>query len=391
MASNTDLLTDDYVAELLAKEAKDSSLRYSAMGLDAYKAAKRPASQPKPNTRFLNNIIRDTNHHNRSLLAKESAESEAKLRRLDAAERKKRGDEDEKKRRAKPGPSDTRKRMLGDITSILSAPKKRKTRDEREDATSSAAEGWRSSASQSNSDRKRDTAKHDSKSDNKDFRRELFPEKTTEDRRHSSRSDYKEIRHKSENPGERRERHRSHRERYPHHERSRDLFDEEYHSPDKQRSRKTNNIESKRYSKDDASDSDPLEDIIGPAPPPQPTVGRRGRGANAAHSGIDQRFSPDYDPRADVTPEPEDISGNWDDAAEAFRDRQKMKLQGAARLRSAGFSEDQIRKWEKGDMKDETDVQWRKKGELREWDQGKVIDQQGDVSVRPGWGRPTDS
>lgn len=31
-----DLLTDDYVAELLAKEAADAGLRYSAMGLDAF-------------------------------------------------------------------------------------------------------------------------------------------------------------------------------------------------------------------------------------------------------------------------------------------------------------------------------------------------------------------
>ena len=35
-----DLLTDDYVAELLAKEASDCSLKYSAMGLDAYKSTK---------------------------------------------------------------------------------------------------------------------------------------------------------------------------------------------------------------------------------------------------------------------------------------------------------------------------------------------------------------
>jgi hypothetical protein len=30
------ILTDDYVAELLAEEAADCSLKYSAMGLDAY-------------------------------------------------------------------------------------------------------------------------------------------------------------------------------------------------------------------------------------------------------------------------------------------------------------------------------------------------------------------
>lgn len=34
-----DILTDDIVAELLAKEAADCSLKYSAMGLDAYKSS----------------------------------------------------------------------------------------------------------------------------------------------------------------------------------------------------------------------------------------------------------------------------------------------------------------------------------------------------------------
>lgn len=34
--SNNDLLTDDYVADLLAKDAKDCSLKYSAMGMEAF-------------------------------------------------------------------------------------------------------------------------------------------------------------------------------------------------------------------------------------------------------------------------------------------------------------------------------------------------------------------
>lgn len=35
-----DILTDDYVAGLLAKDAKESSIKYSAMGLDAFKQSK---------------------------------------------------------------------------------------------------------------------------------------------------------------------------------------------------------------------------------------------------------------------------------------------------------------------------------------------------------------
>jgi hypothetical protein len=33
---NDDILTDDYVAELLAKDAKESSIKYSALGLEAF-------------------------------------------------------------------------------------------------------------------------------------------------------------------------------------------------------------------------------------------------------------------------------------------------------------------------------------------------------------------
>jgi hypothetical protein len=33
---NDDILTDDYVADLLAKDAKESSIKYSSMGLEAY-------------------------------------------------------------------------------------------------------------------------------------------------------------------------------------------------------------------------------------------------------------------------------------------------------------------------------------------------------------------
>jgi hypothetical protein len=105
-------------------------------------------------------------------------------------------------------------------------------------------------------------------------------------------------------------------------------------------------------------------------------------------SGIDSRFAADYDPTIDVTPDPDEAGGDdWDNAVEAFRDRQKWKKQGAERLRSAGFTEEQIRKWEKGDEKDESDVQWNKAGGVREWDRGKVLDPEGSVSPVAEFGR----
>ena len=36
---------------------------------------------------------------------------------------------------------------------------------------------------------------------------------------------------------------------------------------------------------------------------------------------------------------------------------------------------------------DEEDVRWAKKGEGREWDRGKVVDEDGNVAVQADWGR----
>lgn len=39
--ANDELLTDDYVAGLLANEANDCSLKYSALGMDAFRSNKK--------------------------------------------------------------------------------------------------------------------------------------------------------------------------------------------------------------------------------------------------------------------------------------------------------------------------------------------------------------
>lgn len=99
---------------------------------------------------------------------------------------------------------------------------------------------------------------------------------------------------------------------------------------------------------------------------------------------MDSHFASNYDASLDVQPDP-DTEDDWDQALEALRDRQKWKQQGAERLRSAGFTEQEIEKWEKGGEKDESDVRWAKKGEGREWDRGKVIDEDGGVELKPDW------
>ena len=137
----------------------------------------------------------------------------------------------------------------------------------------------------------------------------------------------------------------------------------------------------------DDADSDPLEAIIGPAPPPPlPKVLTRGRGVFAASSTIDAHFSANYDPTADVRPN-SDSENDWDQALEALRDRQRWQKQGADRLRAAGFTEEEVSKWEKGGAKKEEDVRWKGRGEGREWDRGKVVDSHGQVDTKPEWGR----
>lgn len=42
---NDDLITDDYVAEMLAEEAKDCSLKYSTMGMEAYTSSSSSSSR----------------------------------------------------------------------------------------------------------------------------------------------------------------------------------------------------------------------------------------------------------------------------------------------------------------------------------------------------------
>ncbi|KAI1298066.1 hypothetical protein F5Y03DRAFT_274597 [Xylaria venustula] len=386
MPPSHEILTDEYVAELLAKEADDCSLKYSSMGMDAFKSNKRPANQPKPNTRFLNNIIRDTNSHNRALLARESAESKARLRNLDEADRQKRDEDERRARRARPGPGDTRKRMLGDIAAILGGPsKKRRPNESDKKAASVTSE---QDEVDTTHDRDRKTRPRETRNRDDDRSRSRRDDRRADSRdrhRHSHRHEERR-RDRRSSSGERRE-HR-HRERRERHSREKDRDDEprQHRRSGREDTHKSTLSSSKNA--DSNSGSDPLDDIIGPAPPSKSTVHRRGRGHNAAMSGIDSRFAADYDPTVDVTPEPDEGGhGDWDNALEAFRDRQKLKQQQAERLRSAGFTEDQIRKWEKGDKKDESDVQWNKAGGMREWDRGKVVDAGAGSSEEHEFGR----
>ncbi|PTB68347.1 hypothetical protein BBK36DRAFT_1114293 [Trichoderma citrinoviride] len=372
---NDELLTDDYVADLLAQEANDCSIKYSAMGLEAFNTKNKPSNVPKPNTRFLRNIIKDTDSHNKALLAKEAAESKARLRDLERADQAKR-------RKANPTDGDVRRRQLGNIQSILGGSRHKRDDNTRraDDDEKSRNRGDGDRSSRRTSHRERDTdsdrrkARKDygrlSRSPESDERRSHHEDRprssrkrhrdnSTEDkhrhgrRRHRSRSRSPRHRHRSRSPRTKKSKHRS-RSPLPAEKRSpRDL-----------------------HSRNDGDDSDPLEEIIGPAPPPK----YRGRGTVAGTSSLDRRFSESYDPSTEVLPEEE--AGDWDDAVEAFRDRQKLRRMQDERMKAAGFADHQIQRINNSQReKTEEGVVWSKAGEERAWDRGKRDDEDGDGDI----------
>lgn len=116
-----------------------------------------------------------------------------------------------------------------------------------------------------------------------------------------------------------------------------------------------------------------MEDLIGPAPPPK----YRGRGTVGGSSGIDRRFSDTYNPKTDIQMDEDGVGNDWDDAVEAFRDRQKLRQNQEQRLKDAGFADEQIQRASGADEKSAENVQWSKAGEKRAWDVGKVIGSDG--------------
>ncbi|KAF4633995.1 hypothetical protein G7Y89_g4114 [Cudoniella acicularis] len=404
--ANEGNLSDEYVAGLLAKDAKESTIKYSAVGLEGFTNSKPPANKPKPNTRFLRNIIKDTDSHNAALLAKEAAESRARLQGLASNEYR-------EQKASQIGGGDIRRRQLGDIAAILGGrpAKRRRTEDlkatekvsrrrntsSEDDEPKKRVENERVKEEKSHKRRSRDEEVDNYKSSSyrshrrrhRSTSREVERTKDDKGKRHRSRS-----RSRSRSPREHRNKESRHRHRSPKRRRSR--------SPDKDRekSRKSRRSpsderkparkqskKSKQEGPAEDEDSDPLDDIIGPRPPPIPEVRSRGRGTVSQASGIDSRFSADYDPSTDVQLDA-DEENDWDQALEALRDRQKWKQQGADRLRAAGFTDDEIKKWEKGGEKREEDVKWAKKGESREWDRGKVIDDEGAVTIQANFTEP---
>ncbi|PHH82049.1 hypothetical protein CDD82_7197 [Ophiocordyceps australis] len=365
--SNDEFLTDDYVAGLLIEEAKDCSLKYSAMGMDAMISGKKPETMPKPNTRFLRNVIKNTDAHNKALLAKEATQSHARFKNLEHPDEIKR-----RKLSLKAG--DVRKRQLGQIHAIIGD--KRGTndrvsnRDERWKHQRSNEKNMELTSSESQQRRRHGRLFHEDIV-TKDCKRKH--EEISESRHSQGRalevdgaaSESRRLRTASPRVSRKNRRSRS-----PDEERTRS----------RHRSRHQSTSSGKASAVKVDSDFDPLEDLIGPAAPPK----HRGRGRIGGALDLDRRFSESYDPKADI----EDMAStgdDWDDTVEAFRDRQKLRVHQEQRMRNAGFAEDQVEKMRGRCMETwtEPDVIWSKVGEVRAWDNGKILDEEMEVERAP--------
>lgn len=398
---NHDILTDEYVAGLLADEANGYALRYSTMGMDKEKVSvfppatrggilanpsSRPANKPKPNTRFLRHIIQGTDSHNRALLAKEAAVSKARLDDLEKA--------DEARRlKTNPNANDIRKRQIGDIHAILG------NRNGTSDQGYARSSHGRKKVESAYRDRNRAVWENDLrglKGSRDGHRHGRIGERDPKKRDHGpGKQDKKRSRRDAslsgEDDGRRQGRSRRGGSESPRrHQRSRSPRKEKrsYRERSRQRSRQRSRRRSRRCSPSrdvtgpsrvtasetaDDDDSDPLNDLIGPAPPPR----YRGRGTIGGAASLDRRFSPSYDPRTDTRDGDDMQEDAWDDAVETYRDLHKLRQNQSQRMRAAGFPEEQIRDVEEdGEEQTATGVVWTKTGEKRAWDQGKASDEE---------------
>ncbi|KAF3142598.1 hypothetical protein TWF594_005485 [Orbilia oligospora] len=424
----SDEITDAVAASLLKKEAAERSLRYSAFGLVAFAGdRKKPNSAPKPNTRFLKNLVKEADSHNAALLAKEAEEARLRLEKLRREDgRSKRRDRDREKERhhhhhhrrssrsRSPDARSTRRKEgsrsrskergkrdrdgdrkgvkrqrveIGDIDRLLQASRRErrngeKGKDKERDRERSSRDRERSYS--------RERGSHGDRRD-KGRRRSKSRERTKRSHR-SGRSRTRspsQSRSRSSSPDKRR--HKSHKR---HKSRSRSPSDSQ--SPRKRRRSDSPKVSRLPPPQDD---EDPLAEYlakksadqspeIGPSFPYKSKNGPRPRGRGLpGSSAMDARFDPSYDPTMDVTPTNPEDEDDWEAALEALRDRQKWKQQGKERLKAAGFDNDFIEAWETNTTKDESRIKWSKDKGGRDWDRGKVIDDEtGEIKLKASWG-----
>ncbi|KAJ5306314.1 hypothetical protein PENANT_c017G09770 [Penicillium antarcticum] len=424
-------MDDDYVAQLLAREARESSLKYSSQGLSALMPSKPAGNAPKPNTRFLRHLIKETDNHNTALKRKEERESRERIRQLKTQGSTASSSTDRK--------SDDRSEARGSRESrqdekryhYHSSGRRHKSRSVSTERDRSRRHRRGNEDHDEHHDRPRDRdersrehrhgeySKMDRRNRDKDYSRRRPDRSYSKSRSRSPRRDRSSDRH-------RRRRHDHHdesfsrrrsRSREVHKSRSKGdnattkaLF-RSHREPTSRNDRPSPSTTTARNT-DTGNESDPLEDLVGPLPPSQKDemIRSRGRGAYKNLSNIDAHFAPGYDPATDI--QLDDGNSNaagqqssrrpvaglmtgeddWDMALEALRDRTRWKQKGEERLREAGIDDTAIDRWKNnaafkvlGGEGNPEDVQWSKKGEGREWDRGKFVDDEGHIDVRAAW------
>lgn len=388
---------------------------------------------PKPNTRFLKHIIKETDSHNAALKRKEEREARERMRQL-------RGHHSSSSHVSK------RDNWISDDREL-----KRSRDDDREDRHHHHSHRRRH-RSRSISPGRDSSRRHRRQRGEDDIEHGHRHRSSRKDRRHDGderyRSRHERSHSRSRSGSPRGERSRHSRSRHHRHRHS------TYRSPSPPRSRSRSPERSRRQKYKEGTDghgrqksldesrsygrhhhaeeppspitlhnnnpseeeSDPLEDLVGPLPPKtdgldDAILRPRGRGAYKTNvSNIDAHFAPDYDPTLDVELDGDDantvrrstrrpVAGlmtkddDWELALEALRDRARWRQKGEERLREAGFNDNIVERWKSntaftgsGDMeKGLEQVKWSKKGESREWDRGKVIDEDGHVDVKAPW------
>ncbi|KAJ6114866.1 hypothetical protein N7486_000644 [Penicillium sp. IBT 16267x] len=414
-------MDDLYVAEVLAKEARDSSQKYSTQGLGAYMPRKSASNAPKPNTRFLRHLIKETDNHNAALKRKEEREARERMREMKeqsaaastSTARSTRGQDPSRARDSerprREDREDRRRRRSRSASTDRDRSRRRRRRDEDRDRSREAA--------RDGTERRREHHRHhSSRKDRRDRDRSYSKSRSRSPRKErTSRSHRSERSRRSESPPHHRS---SHSHRAP---RERDRRSRNYNEKSSRKHRLSplgQSADRKRKSPSSPillpkgldNDSDPLEDLVGPLPAKEAPVRSRGRGAYRVNaSNIDSHFASDYNPALDIQPDDDHedstkhssrrpVSGlmtgedDWDTAMEALRDRARWRQKGEERLRAAGIGEETIDRWKtesasagvSGERQPE-DVRWSKEGEGREWDRGKFMNDDGHIDVRAAW------
>ncbi|KAN0068272.1 hypothetical protein V8E54_013468 [Elaphomyces granulatus] len=378
---------DDYVAQILANDARDSSLKYSTLGMEAYlPQSQRRGDAPKPNTRFLKNILRDTDSHNASLRQVGTSEKTELLQ-----------------------------------PTLHPAPTRRRTKDEMRIAQEVIGLHSSSRKHRRRHGDERHRSKHQRERSRSPNRSSRYDESRYRRRRHwhrhsssrsSSRSPPRPSSPSTSSPRNTLNDDKSTRRRH-----LRGLTQVSSPQSSVYRLLEGSQNELKEVVTESSlstfignhlpsEESDPLEDLLGPLPPPSNNVHD-----SSLIRNIDTHFATDYNPALDIHLDGENtapstrlsrrpVAGlmteddDWDMALEALRDRALWRENSADRLRAAGFTEQVVDRFANnasaGSTGSEKDgriggFKWSKKGESREWDRGKVMDRDGHFDVKAPW------